>query len=852
MPLQQPKLLKPPQQPKLLKPPRTTEVAEATATTKVAEATATTKVAEATATTKVAEATATTKVAEAPATTKVAEATGATKVAEATGATKVVMQVKSENVLKIEKKNIESTERDVKIIEKGCTSNSEVKDVSQIDDIDFTNVQRESVMRVERENGLKFEGRSSFNDAEDCSSDVKTSFMITEDSSEFTKSASQKVRTSREIIEDITTETYLIKVPVTASGQGTKCLSSKIVNVAMPEDSKYKALYDISSLSMLPVGYTCDTIKEDVQSESLDTTRTTKFEIPKNSTICLDSNNKASSSECLSIYFASDPTMISSSNISVSKEKNIIKPTFFQSTAESATISPVCKSVPNLSKSTASTKHESSSFELKCNADASSSGGLSTTVSETSGSAGETFTIVSTSSMRFLPAVSGKLSFAPFTDSCCYSSKSSGCSSSLSSKQVTHFSDGKTELVEGQLLLPLSCENIVTKDCLREINSTRRSINKDEIYSSNGAFVSPHVQSIEKLQSHLASSSQTSGLTIIEPKQGSSHVLRSTSPSVVKSVSKVICWPPEESENLDEHKSNRHWSQTVSFTAIKEQLRSNDELDLLKEQKSSTAESDLADPESSLVSDNPLTLLGKDDGRTTSSVIYFEPEVQNSVKTDSDAFAGTVESSLIEVKDESGSCSETVDESDTLQRKKVHFVGVDGSQDLGSTNVKQMVTTFCVEQKDISRNFPTITRIEQTTVEENDCTGVISATKEDESSGHRSSREIYEFNVKQWKDYMDARATGKLTTDAILPKKNRGVPVLPASFNTNIIETVKLKSTGIDLRSAPWETKPEAAFVSKEEIEVTDGNEEFKNEIKMTATAERNEWVSEEKSRRSK
>ena len=164
------------------------------------------------------------------------------------------------------------------------------------------------------------------------------------------------------------------------------------------------------------------------------------------------------------------------------------------------------------------------------------------------------------------------------------------------------------------------------------------------------------------------------------------------------------------------------------------------------------------------------------------------------------------------------------------KRKKVHFVDHTGFSG-GNTNFSEMKTNeiiienaqlISVEQTEVKRSYPTVTNIERvcSPIQESisgegsssdelfsgECIEeeqLFSSNKQDCQASHRTSREIYDDNVKQWRKYLEANAAGRITTDAIVPKRNRGIPVLPhpsSSFNScNFFESIKLKPTGLDL-----------------------------------------------------
>ncbi|XP_018014142.2 uncharacterized protein LOC108671167 isoform X2 [Hyalella azteca] len=181
--------------------------------------------------------------------------------------------------------------------------------------------------------------------------------------------------------------------------------------------------------------------------------------------------------------------------------------------------------------------------------------------------------------------------------------------------------------------------------------------------------------------------------------------------------------------------------------------------------------------------------------------------------------------------------------------KKVHFPEDSNETQLLKSNTfseidGSTVKTFSIKTSEIVRNFPTLTKLPDDKSPTGDAGTVESFSYESSAadrqsaqfqslkfrksfesntdssesrSNSRTSREIYESNVKQWEEYLEAAATGKLSSDAIVPKKNRGVPVLPhpeGSFLTPLVlESVTLKPTGLNRNDSIEQTQNERSYL---------------------------------------
>ncbi|KAF2357395.1 Calponin domain [Trinorchestia longiramus] len=185
----------------------------------------------------------------------------------------------------------------------------------------------------------------------------------------------------------------------------------------------------------------------------------------------------------------------------------------------------------------------------------------------------------------------------------------------------------------------------------------------------------------------------------------------------------------------------------------------------------------------------------------------------------------------------------------SLTRKKVHFRENETKNESCKSELLtegdcSRVHTFSIEKSEVVKAFPTIAKLpdDESSMEEAVAAKnkVFDSSQERRSAefksvslrrsidsnsdssesrtSSRTSREVYESNVKQWEQYLDAAASGKLSSDAILPKKNRGVAALPlpdgGSFLTpSILESVTLRPTGIRRRDSEQESDVDKTLV---------------------------------------
>lgn len=400
-----------------------------------------------------------------------------------------------------------------------------------------------------------------------------------------------------------------------------------------------------------------------------------------------------------------------------------------------------------------------------------------------------------------------------------------------------------------------------------------------------------HLKSIDQLQCHLVSSSQASALTIIGPKQSSSNVHRSQSPlPLYKDIRSVRLTPPLDMDCLgakpitdagSKPPDSVSASQLGTLSSVSSSVVTSSALHTTQvSPETSTAlryKFLFSSPEQMTYSrtDNskelttvvlstekaplcaPPRLVGKVDldqqlvtipaKEIDTEISFIDDQLPSSdnQEQEDDVSVG-VKQRVLALEQEMGKQSE-VKYSVDLTRKKVHFTAdtQDKSEDLPppksimkvqgqrQRNVQHIVQSFCIEQKEVTKNFPTLTSITSDDITPPEACNLeafdsstsaaledvcdpsdsgenvsmyANTEREDSSTDRRTSREIYEQNVKQWEQYLEAAATGKLTSDAIVPRKTKGIPVLPhpsSSFrNTSELETVKLKPTGVKLYSA--------------------------------------------------
>ena len=444
---------------------------------------------------------------------------------------------------------------------------------------------------------------------------------------------------------------------------------------------------------------------------------------------------------------------------------------------------------------------------------------------------------------------------------------------------------------EDVLLQRTAASKFFTKDCGEaKVNLGNKADHTNKEHFNNIATISntgtttsssidmqSRLDSIDMLQSHLASRSQESAYSIICSKQNSSAVIRSPSPLFEKfniknvhlkdpsvcrkhlaerSYTRTDSFLPVESTkcNLD---SDNSYSEPKVSSLSENSMRYKFLFDTFNEQnsqpqKSKTLTTIISSVEHAqscvparsredstnevnssgrLITEDTSVIAFIDD-ETTQMQIDEEKESENKiVKADT---VSTIEALEYEKMDDAATSSKII--------PTANIVNTEFEEDKIKEDEKTAdnVQTFCLEPKEIVKDFPMFTLIspcevtcDTITEEENEDDASqesdntqINKTGESSSSSHRTSREIYYSNVQHWEKYMEAAATGKLSTDARTPKKNRGVAVLPhpsSSFlNTGLIETVKLRATGINLIEDEKSDKQQLVTENKNEsTEVT-------------------------------